>query len=91
VRLRWRRQALTWLRAELRQHKRQLSNGSPGRGDQARQALARWRNDSAFAGVRDRDGLAKLPPEERQAWARLWAEVDAALRSVGKSPLPKEP
>jgi hypothetical protein len=30
-----------------------------------------------FAGVRDREALARLPERERQAWQQLWADVRA--------------
>jgi hypothetical protein len=42
-------------------------------------ALLHWQKDSDLAGLRDKDALAKLPPEERAACKRLWADV-AALR-----------
>src|SRR5262249_47972850 len=44
-RLRWRRQALTWLRAELAARARQLKDGPPAQAAQARQALGHWRRD----------------------------------------------
>src|SRR5262249_27146318 len=49
-RLRWRRQALTWLRAELAAQARQLKDGPPA---EAAQALDHWRRDPALAGVPD--------------------------------------
>src|SRR5262249_5562398 len=63
-RLRWRRQALTWLRAELAARARQLRSGSPEQSAQARQALEHWRRDPDLGGVRDSQALAKLPPDE---------------------------
>jgi serine/threonine-protein kinase len=81
-RLRWRRQALTWLRAELAARARQLKSWFPGQASQARQALDHWRRDPGLSGVRDRDALAKLPPDERLAWQKLWADVDALRRTA---------
>ncbi len=74
-----RRQALTWLRAELAARQRQLKNWWPGEADKARAALANWQNDPDLAGLRDADARKALPPEERQACERLWADVKAAL------------
>src|SRR5262249_27361485 len=51
-RLRWRRQALTWLRAELVARARQLASGSLEQAAQTRRALEHWRRDSDLAGVR---------------------------------------
>src|SRR5262249_28872114 len=52
-RLRWRRQALTWLRAELAERARQLRSNSPELAAQARRSLEHWRRDSDLARVRD--------------------------------------
>ena len=76
-RARWRAQALEWLRADLAACVAHL-DGSPG-GTAARGALQGWRREAALAGVRDPEGLAKLPEAERGDWLRLWAEVEAVL------------
>src|SRR5262249_28431375 len=78
-RLRWRRQALTSLRADLAARGKQLKSGFPGQAARARRSLEHWRRDPDFAGVRDREALARLPAEEQAAWRKLWAEVDALL------------
>ena len=44
--------------------------------------LTRWRVDSDQAGIRARDGLARLPDEERKQWEKLWSDVDVMLRRV---------
>ncbi len=85
-RLYWRRQALTWLRADLRARARQLESGWPGQAQQARQALLYWLPDAAFNGVRGAQALGRLPAEERAAWVRLWADV-ADLLGPTKAPL----
>ncbi len=72
-------QARTWLAAELALHTRRLRTGKPADRAAVRQQMLRWQNDSALAGVRDAAPLAELPADERQAFARLWADV-AALR-----------
>src|SRR5262249_33074438 len=70
ARLRWRRQALTWLRAELAARDGQLKDGPPAEATQARQALEHWRRDSDLAGVRQKEALARLPAEEQSAWQK---------------------
>ena len=69
-----RKQALDRLKADLaawRSH-REASRRA--------RALRGWRADRALAGVRDQEGLAKLPPAERTAWGGLWAEVEKLLK-----------
>jgi hypothetical protein len=39
--------------------------------------MQQWQKSPALAGVRDQDALAQLPAEERAAWEKLWADVDA--------------
>jgi hypothetical protein len=80
----WRRQALTWLDADLRARQLQLASGQPGEARQARQSLTHWRKDRDLAGVREAAALAKLPPEERQAWQNFWDRVDALLQPAPK-------
>src|SRR5262245_64417322 len=43
-----------------------------------------------LAGVRDEASLAQLPEPERQAWRKLWAEVEATLVRASRSP-PSQP
>jgi hypothetical protein len=47
-----------------------------------------WEQDSALAGFRDADALAKLPPEERDACTQLWADVAALLKKADPTPTP---
>jgi hypothetical protein len=44
------------------------------------ETLRHWQQDSDLAGVRDKGALAKLPAAERDAWRKLWADVDALLK-----------
>jgi hypothetical protein len=37
--------------------------------------LARWLTDPDLAGVRDTDGLKRLPAEERASWEELWKPI----------------
>jgi tetratricopeptide (TPR) repeat protein len=70
-----RRQALTWLRADLAQTNRWRESGKWA----VSWVLVAWQTEKALAGVRDRAALAKLPAEERKEWERFWADVTAAL------------
>jgi serine/threonine-protein kinase len=83
-RLALRRQALTWLRAELRARQKQLKSWWPGQAAQARAALTHWQQDSDLAGIRDKEALAKLAAEERAACERLWADVAALVKKADK-------
>jgi hypothetical protein len=78
-RLRWRRQALTWLRADLCAWKRQLGHGAPRALAAGRQILQHWKKDPDLAVVRNPESLARLTEEERTAWCKLWADVAAGL------------
>jgi hypothetical protein len=74
-----RRDALAWLRADLALCSTMLSSNDPRAQPVVRQHLSRWQNDAELASVRDKDALAKLPEDERQAWLKLWADVAALL------------
>jgi hypothetical protein len=74
----WRRQALTWLRADLARRAEQL-DARPQERAEAQRALAYWQQEPNFAGVRDAAALGRLPEGERQAWRALWQDVEALL------------
>jgi hypothetical protein len=75
---RWRRQALTWLRADLAAF-RHLLTRSPRAAPAVAGTLKRWQADPDLAGLRAGE-LKQLPAEERAACARLWADVAGLLR-----------
>jgi len=75
ARVRWRKQALTWLQADLKLWTRRLENGNSAAGAEVSQMLWNWQRDRDLAGLRDSAELAKLPPEEQQACKQLWADV----------------
>jgi hypothetical protein len=83
-RLALRRQALTWLRADLSAWARLLAAGKMDRNRLAG-TLTHWQKDAALVGVRDAQALQRLSPQERQACQRLWADV-AALLDRAKAP-----
>ena len=78
-RARWRKQAADWLRAELSQWAHLLDQSPQNHRKAIREALERCRRESAFAGIREPRELAKLPPSERTACIRLWADVQELL------------
>jgi len=41
--------------------------------------IVEWKKEIAFAVVRDQHALAKLPAAEREAWQKLWADVEVVL------------
>ena len=79
---RWRKQALDWLRADLALWMKRIPEGKPDDRAAAAKILSQWQEDSDLAGVRDADALAKLSPDERDAWRQLWADVDALLKKA---------
>jgi serine/threonine-protein kinase len=83
-RARLRRQALAWLRDDLKAWRKLLKTGP----DKTRQVVAgqmqHWLNDPDFAGVRGEQALARLPQDERQAWSTLWAEVEQLRLKAGE-------
>jgi serine/threonine-protein kinase len=82
-RTRLRHQALEWLRADLTLCARLiLDEGSPRLGVGM---LRAWQNNPAFAGVRERGALDRLPADERGAWGKFWAEVDDLLKKASKA------
>jgi hypothetical protein len=80
---RLRSQALSWLRDELAFWSgRAQSDMAPVR-EAVGQVLRAWRRDAGLAGVRDSAALAKRTEAEREAWRKLWQEVEAVLAKAG--------
>src|SRR5205823_4932262 len=72
-----RRQARHWLHADLDLYAKQMKADPDGPQAviQTAHRLSHWQIDPDLAGVRDLKELAKLTNEERQAWQKLWSEV----------------
>jgi tetratricopeptide (TPR) repeat protein len=86
-RVRLRRQALTWLRADLAAWRKHLEPDEAKGGSDVRETMQHWLADPDFAGVRDPEALAKLPEAEQNDWRKLWADVqDLWTRTAGDSP-----
>jgi tetratricopeptide (TPR) repeat protein len=82
-RRRLRRQALTWLRADLGAWAKRVAKGTSQEQARAQKALRHWQADSDLAGVRSPEALGRLPEAERAEWRRLWADVQAILDRAG--------
>jgi serine/threonine-protein kinase len=83
---RWRGQALTWLQSDIRVLNSIVGQElTPEMQRQVNSVLHRFLESPELATVRNKDALGKLPNDEREAWQKLWAEVDALLkRAEGK-------
>jgi serine/threonine-protein kinase len=81
-RIRLRKQAVDWLRADLAYWGRLARSASPADRAAVRQALRHWQADPDLVGLRDQESLKKLPAEEREACAKLWADVAGLLKQA---------
>src|SRR5262249_6581179 len=90
-RTRLRNQALDWLRADLALWDQQAHRAEPQARAATQQTLRHWQQDTDLAGVRTADALQKLPPAERAAWQKLWADVEAVLAKLTPARPPKKP
>jgi serine/threonine protein kinase/tetratricopeptide (TPR) repeat protein len=76
-RARLRRQALDWFKADLALWAEKADSNNAKERDAVQQQMKQWQSNADLAGVRDQTELAKLPDAEREAWEKLWADVDA--------------
>jgi tetratricopeptide (TPR) repeat protein len=74
-----RRQALAWLRADLAAWGQRCDGGTPTDRDEAARMMRWWNEDPDLASIREAPRLATLPPDRREAFRQLWADV-AGLR-----------
>jgi serine/threonine protein kinase/tetratricopeptide (TPR) repeat protein len=84
-----RRQALVWLRADLKAWSRLLDKQphEPRTAARVREVLQRWQAEGNLDGVREAEALARLPEAERKLWQELWADVASTLaQAQGKKP-----
>ena len=82
-RVRWRKQALTWLREELLARQQILDREGAKAGAQVAHQMNHWLNDPDFNGVRGPEARKQLPAEERPDWERLWRDVAELHRRAG--------
>jgi hypothetical protein len=82
---RLRQQALDWLWADLEAYRQVLEKSANKAGPEIAQRMQDLLQLDDLAGVRDPEGLAKLPQKERQAWSKLWTEVaNTRVKALGK-------
>jgi tetratricopeptide (TPR) repeat protein len=67
-----RRQALAWLRADRDVLAVQYTRANSEYRKSVVWLLRLWLHDAAFAGVRDKEGLARLGDGERRQWQAFW-------------------
>jgi hypothetical protein len=84
-----RRQALTWLRADLAVYARWAKGDDPKQKAAVRQRLAHWQQDADLASVRGA-AIDRLPEAERAAWRRLWDAVEALRQEASGEPAPSK-
>jgi serine/threonine-protein kinase len=78
----WRKQALEWLRADLKAWAKRLDGADADGRAEVRTALQRWQRDPDLAGLRDAAALEKLPEVERAAWNGFWKDVSSLLEKT---------
>ena len=84
--VRFRTQALKWLRDDLAAWHKVLEQNADKARPAVAQQLAHWLEDTDFAGVRGIEALARLPETEHQEWQKLWADVaDTLSQAAGKT------
>ena len=79
---RWRKQAIDWLTADLAVWSKLVDSGPPQARPFVSQTLKHWKADTELAGIRDPAVLDKLPADEQNTCAALWAEVDALVKKA---------
>jgi hypothetical protein len=81
-RSRWRKQALEWLRADLTIYGKLVDGGNRQVRTLILQRLQHWQSDADLSGLRDKDAVAQLPDQERQACEKLWADLAALQKKI---------
>jgi tetratricopeptide (TPR) repeat protein len=84
-RVRLRKQALGWLRADLAELAARAKGADPDDRREALFTLGAWEREYDFTDFRGA-AVRKLPDGERVAWEELWADVATVLRPAEDSP-----
>jgi len=90
-RARLRKQALDWLRANLKANRQQMDKTPDKAGPVIARRMQHWLQDTDFAGVRGAEALARLPEAERKEWQKLWEEVEALRQRAAGKPAATSP
>ncbi len=89
-RVRLRRQALDWLRADLAAWGRLLEKEPDKAAPALTKTLEHWEQDTDLAGVCGPAALAKLPEAQRQDWQKLWNDVTDLLKRAQEKAAPNQ-
>jgi serine/threonine-protein kinase len=81
-----RRQALDWLRADIKAYRQDMEKSAGKLSPVIAQRMQHWLTDRDFNLVRGHANLAQLPEAERQEWQKLWQEVEALRQSAARQP-----
>jgi tetratricopeptide (TPR) repeat protein len=79
-RIRLRKQAIAWLRAELDIVTKVLAAASPAERPRLLPRLHHWKLDADLASLRDAERISKLPEDEQALLKGIWSDLDAALK-----------
>ena len=80
----YRKQALDFLTAELAA----IRNSAAQNPAQVHKDMQLWLSDKDLASVRDPPAVERLPPDERDAWSKLWREVRLLCDQTAPPPSP---
>jgi len=83
-----RKQALDWLRADLKAYRQMMEKSADKAAPEVAQRVQHWLQDPDFTGVRGSEALGRLPEAERGDWQKLWADVEEALVTARKKTAP---
>jgi eukaryotic-like serine/threonine-protein kinase len=83
ARIKLRRQALEWLKADLAVITSIFEAASPAKRSNIAAAMEQWKRDIDLAGVREPEALAAMPEEDRKVWRAFWADLDSLLDRAG--------
>ncbi len=87
LKVHWRKQAREWLAAELAAWERESLSTAPEPRAQAIENLKKWKADPALASIRGEAAYSALPAAEREAWNRLWQQVEQNSRLGRAAPM----
>jgi hypothetical protein len=83
AKIKFRGQAIEWLKAELALDQKIIDRGDALVRDMVVKQMIHWKNDSDLTGIRDEKELAKLPEAERSAFKQLWDDVERLRVQAG--------
>jgi tetratricopeptide (TPR) repeat protein len=84
--VRWRKQAVAWLGADLALWGKLLEQDTPQVRAAVGKQMQHWKQDPDLAGIRQAAALAKLPAQEQAACKKFWADVAALHKRAAAKP-----